>query len=127
MNVYGCASCWPPHAPDAFQSAIALPIRTYLVDESHYIVSIRVCPACAQRFLHVTTETVDWRHGEDPCYRTILPIEPAEHLLLTAFPPPAAALIESIGPDRRSLRNDSPSDNQPATYWSTGVRVGEHD
>jgi hypothetical protein len=124
---YGCEKCWPSGALEALKAIVSIPIEAYLIDESHYIVSIRACPFCSQHYLQVTTETVDWEDSEDPIYRTIIPIDDGERARLTACDPPSIDLIESVGIGRRSLKNDWPKDQEQTTYWSTGVRVGEHD
>jgi hypothetical protein len=37
-----------------------------LVDESHFIVSIRRCVRCGQHFLIMFCERIDWADGDDP-------------------------------------------------------------
>ena len=124
---YGCEKCWSSDASEAWSAVTSIPIQTYLIDESHYIVSIRVCPACSQHYLQVTTETVDWQDGEDPIYRTIIPIDDAERTELTSNKRLDANVIESVGVGRESLKFDWPKNQKPSTYWDTGVRVGVHD
>ena len=77
--------------------------------------------------LQVSTETVDWKDGEDPIYRTIIPIDNAEHTELTSSKRLDANLIESVGVGRQSLKFDWPKNQEPRTHWGTGVRVGVHD
>ena len=127
MNEYGCEKCWSSEAPEAFVSVTSIPIVDYLIDESHYIVSIRTCPSCSQHYLQVTTETVDWKDGEDPIYHTIIAIGGAERDSLTGSKPLNTNVIESVGIGRRSLKHDWPKDQEPCTYWGTGVHVGVHD
>ena len=124
---YGCEKCWSSDASEAWGAVTGIPIQAYLIDESHYIVSIRVCPACSQHYLQVTTETVDWQDGEDPIYRTIIPIDDAERTELTSSTRPDANVIESVGVGRQSLKFDWQKNQEPSTYWDTGVRVGVHD
>lgn len=127
MSEYGCERCWSSVASEAWTAVTSIPIQANLIDESHFIVSIRVCPSCSQPYLQVTTETVDWTDGEDPIYRTILPIDDAERLALTSSKPLDANVIEGVGVGRQSLKFDWPKNQEPSTYWSTGVRVGVHD
>ena len=127
MEEYGCTKCWSSEASEAYEAVKLAPIETRLIDESHFIVSIRTCPSCLQGYLQVTTETVDWVNGEDPISRTIIPIDGAERDRLTVSNPLVAATIEGVGTDRRSLRYDWPKDTEPSTYWDTGVHVGVHD
>jgi hypothetical protein len=105
----------------------SIPIEARLIDDSHYIVGIRACPSCSQRYLQVTTEVVDWKDGEDPIYRTIIPIDNAEQARLIASKPLDTSVIEGIGAGRLSLKYDWPKGQDPSTYWSTGVHVGLHD
>jgi hypothetical protein len=86
-----------------------------------------LCPSCSQHYLQVTTETVDWDDGEDPIYRTIIPIDDAERTELTSSKHLDAKVIESVGVGRQSLKFDWPKKQEPSTYWDTGVRVGVHD
>lgn len=127
MEHFGCSRCWPDCAEDAWVAKQASEVEVYLIDEPHYIVSIWFCPDCDQHFLNVTTETVDWMGGEDPVYRTFIPVTRDELAVLTASGPPSEPTINAIGPGRRSLRFDWPGDSAAREYWSTGIRVGRHD
>ena len=127
MSEYGCEKCWSSESSEAWRAVTSIPIQAYLIDESHYIVSVRVCTSCSQHYLHVTTETVDWKDGEDPINRTIIPIDDAEHTELTSRERVDADVIEGVGVGRQSLRFDCPKNQEPSTYWGTGVRVGIHD
>ena len=88
LNQIGCDKCWSTEASDAWGAVTSIPIETHLIDESHYIVSIRGCPSCSQRYLQVTTETVDWEDGEDPIYRTIIPVNNAEKIQVDYYQAP---------------------------------------
>lgn len=128
MSQLGCDNCWSSDAAKAWAAVTRIPIEEYLVDESHYIVSIRKCPSCAQRYLQVTTETVDWHDGEDPVHRTILPIDDAERATLTTNGPPDTSVLEAVGAGKRSLEYDWPKGQEKSgTYWGTGLLVGPHD
>ena len=127
MSQCGCDKCWSSEASKAWKAVTSIPIEEYLIDESHYIVSIRNCPSCSQRYLQVTTETVDWKDGEDPIFRTIIPIDDEERASLTANSPPKTSVLEAIGPRRRSLKYAWQKGEEPTTYWGTGVHVGLHD
>ena len=127
MSEYGCEECWSSEASAAWRAVTSIPIQAYLIDESNYIVSIRVCPSCSQHYLQVTTETVDWKDGEDPIYRTIIPIDDAERTKLTSRECLDADVIESVGVGRQSLKFGWLKNQEPSTYWGTGVRVGVHD
>ncbi|HRK57316.1 MAG TPA: hypothetical protein PLQ67_07320 [Burkholderiaceae bacterium] len=123
----GCDRCWSSQAPQAWEAVSSLPIESFLIDEPHVIVSIRACPACAQRYLQVTTETIDWQGGEDPVDRTIIPIDDGEHAQLITSKPLDARVIEAVGSAKRSLRYHWPKGQSPSHYWGVGLRVGPHD
>lgn len=127
MNDFGCLRCWPASAEEAWAAKKSSSIDSILVDEPHYIVSICMCPTCTQRFLSVTTETIDWEDGEDPIYRTFIPITEPEAVLLQKSGRPTEDMINAIGSALRSLKYDYPKNSKPTMYWSTGVRVGMHD
>jgi hypothetical protein len=91
-----------------------------LVEDSHFIVGLRRCRACSQRFVNVFTEFIDWHGGEDPQYVTIMPLTDAE----------ADALLDGsldvhdvggLGRDRRHLKSDWPSGAPARRHWSRGT------
>jgi hypothetical protein len=123
----GCGKCWSSEASEAWERVIGIPIEVRLIDESHYIVSIRACPSCSQRYLQVTTEEIDWEDGEDPIYRTIIPIDSAEQAMLATSQPLEVGVLERIGDGRQSLKHDWPKGQEPRSYWGAGVRIGTHD
>lgn len=123
----GCPQCWPEDAEQADAAIRQLPIGQRLVDEAHFIVLLRACPACRQGFLQITTEQVDWRDGEDPLERITIPVTVAEYESLVQSRPPGAGLLEGIGVGRRSLHFDWPKGQPARTTWRTGVQVGPHD
>ena len=99
-----------------------------LIDESHFHVMILTCPHCAQRFVSVFTETIDWVNGDDPQESTLLPVTEAEETDLGGR---RASLTESdlnwVGSGRRSLRRDCPSGAAQRIFWAKGISVGRHD
>ena len=98
-----------------------------LIDESHFHVMILACAHCAQRFVSIFAETIDWADGEDPQYWTLLPITGAEAADLTEQ---RNLLTESelyALPGRRCLRRDYPKAAAPRTFWAEGVIIGPHD
>lgn len=127
MSQCGCDKCWSSDASDAWEAVTSIPIEVYLIDEPHYIVSVRACPSCSQRYLQVTTEIIDWNDGEDPIYRTIIPIDNVERVRLTTSKPLDTSVIEAVGAGRPSLQYDWPKGQDPSTCWGAGVHVGRHD
>jgi len=124
-RLFGCDSCWPESAEAAWKGFRAMANELRLVDESHYIVSIRSCRNCEQRFLSMFTETVDWADGEDPQYRTILPLTEEETADLSQ--PDTKLVLQELGPDRRSLFRDFPKGADPLVWWGTGMRITPRD
>jgi hypothetical protein len=125
---FGCDRCWPADASAAWGARDGLRRVRELIDESHFIVTILTCPHCAQRYVSVFTEMIDWEGGEDPQYWTLLPISggEAEGLIQQA-----ASLNEvtlnALGRERRSLRRDYTKDEPPRVYWGSGILIGPHD
>lgn len=125
---FGCEGCWPAEAGAAWKARDALDRVAELVDESHFGVRILACPRCAQRFVWIFTETIDWVDGEDPQYCTLLPLTEAEAAELTGQ---GASTIErklaALGPGRRSLRSDFPKGKPRRIHWGKGLSVWPHD
>jgi hypothetical protein len=124
---FGCDRCWPAAAEDAAAARDALALEAVLVDESHFIVAIRVCPACAQRYVTVFTETIDWAAGDDPQYWTRMPITETEAAELEGSDVVDEAMLNALAPGRRSLRHDHPKGGPARTSWGTGLVIGPHD
>ncbi|HEX8242115.1 MAG TPA: hypothetical protein VF541_01420 [Longimicrobium sp.] len=129
MNVeFGCGRCWPASADAAHQASLGLEAALELIDESHFRVVIRRCPACMQQFLLVFGETIDWAHGEDPQYRARLPITAAEVAdLFRRRGSLDETTLNALGPDRRCLRYKHGATEPPRSYWATGMSVPPHD
>lgn len=127
MSQFGCDQCWSSEAARAWDTVTSVPIKERLINESHFIVSIRKCPCCLQHFLQITTETVDWQDGQDPIYRTVIPIDDEEQAELVGKASLAERDLELIGVGRQSLQYDGPKGKEPSIYWSAGVIVGHHD
>jgi hypothetical protein len=124
---FGCLECWQPDADLAFNAFRALKVDSYLIDESHYIVTIRHCLTCSQKFLSVFTEMVDYADGDDPQYRIVISITSDEAEKLNRSGDFISRKdLESIGIGRRSLHWDHPKGARERTYWGTGVQVQNH-
>ena len=124
----GCARCWPPEPAAAWEAHRALTRATELVDESHFHVALLVCPRCAQRFVWVFTEEIDWADGEDPQSCSMLPITQAEaDGLVRDGASVTEARLSALGPGRRCLQHEYPKRAPPRTTWGSGLFVGPHD
>jgi hypothetical protein len=61
-------------------------IETYL-DESHHIRRLMKCRECGQLYFYEFLEFIDYVNGDDPQYRTYIPVTSAEHAaILTDLP-----------------------------------------
>ena len=119
---FGCAECWQQDASLVISAFSVLKIDSYLIDESHYIVAIRYCLKCSQKFLSVFTEMVDYADGDDPQYRMVMPITTDEsEKLIQLGDFISNKNLASIGIGRRSLRWDYAKGATVSIYWGTGV------
>ena len=125
---FGCDFCWPADASAAWAARGGLTRLKELIDESHFIVALLACPRCAQQYVSIFTEMIDWADGNDPQYWTLLPVTEAEAEGLVQQ---EASLVETslnaLGRDRRSLRRDHPKAGPPRVFWGSGGLVGLHD
>jgi len=125
---FGCERCWPPAAAAAWEARGTLTHVADLIDDSHFHVMILACPHCAQRFVSVFTETIDWQGGDDPQDWALLPLSAEE----AAEPAGqgaslSEARLNALAPDRRSLQRRCPNPEPERTFWGTGRFVGWHD
>ena len=54
----------------------ALKRKVIYLDDSHLIRALLECERCGQHYYYEFREEVDWAGGNDPQYRTYIPIEP---------------------------------------------------
>ena len=125
---FGCDECLPDGADEAWKAFGKLETDARLIDEIHFIVLVRSCLACGQRFVSVFTETIDWVHGEDPGFRTVLPITAQEALVLrTADSQVVESLLYGLDSNRQSLCRDWPKDAEAKNFWGRGIKPHPHD
>jgi uncharacterized protein YbaR (Trm112 family) len=125
----GCNTCFGSDASVVWENRRRFEFIERLVDESHYVVSIIACPDCAQRFLSVFTEKVDWVNGEDPTENSIFPLSRDEAASVVAK---GDALnlegLDFLGESRRHLRSSWPSSGPRQLWWATGrLQIGSYD
>ena len=85
-------------------------------------------PSCAQHFVSVFTETIDWHAGDDAQFWSVLPITaPEEARLVEQQSSVTENILDALGPGRRCLRVDHPSGGEKEIYWGTGLFVLFHD
>jgi hypothetical protein len=125
---FGCERCWPPTADAAWEARGGLTHAAELIDDSHFHVMILACPSCAQRFVSIFTESIDWEDGDDPQCWMLLPITEAEAVdLVQRRDSLTETKLNTLGPGRHCLRRDHPKDTEPRIFWGTGISVGPHD
>jgi hypothetical protein len=125
---FGCDRCWPADARAAWGARDGLSRLRELIDESHFIVAILACPRCAQRYVSIFTELIDWEDGNDPQYWTLLPITEAEaEGLIQQEASLNETGLNALGRERRSLQRDHPKAGPPRVFWGSGILVGPHD
>ena len=122
----GCRTCIPDEPSSA--TALKLGDEARLVDESHFIVKVRFCPQCGQKFLWVFTEQIDHVNGEDPQCWSVLPISPEEaEAMIDAVDNLDLEAISRLGMRRRFLRDESPAFGPRNCGYLFGPLIGPHD
>lgn len=101
----------PPSPADLAPGAFTT-LKTYL-DDSHHIQRLLQCTACGQLYFYEFREQIDWQGGQDPQYRTYIPVlSAAEAQRISRLP---ASGLASLIP---RLQVDWPSDvRQPRIQW----------
>lgn len=125
---FGCPQCCPASPDSAWKARGALAREAELIDESHFHVMILVCRGCAQRFVSVFTELIDWKESDDSQDWTLLPITGTEAAeLIQRSSSLTETQLNELGPKRRSLRHFHPTGGAPRSFWDTGLSLGMHD
>lgn len=125
---FGCEHCWPPVADAAWEARGVLAFVAELIDESHFHVRILACPRCAQRFVSVFNEMINWVGGSDPQYWTRLPLTKAEAAdLVQQGDSFTETELYALGPGRRSLQRGCPARAKEWISWGTGIPLILHD
>jgi hypothetical protein len=84
---------------------------------------------CDQRYVMVFTELIDWKDGDDPQYRSALPLTVQEsEKLMGQGRNVDVRLIESLGTSLRHLRTSWPKGEAQRVFWAEGsLSIGPHD
>lgn len=117
---FGCGACYGTDAISTWEHFLdGVDSDPPIVDDPHFNAAIVRCRDCAQAFLRVFTEIIDWAGGDDPQYITIVPVTDAEAIALTdgAIPVLRAG---KLGAGRRHLISDWPSGADHRLMWSFG-------
>jgi hypothetical protein len=125
VREFGCDGCYPEAAPGAWHEYIrSFETVANLVEDSHWVVSVWRCTTCKQRFVYVWTEFVDWEGGNDPTYRTVIPVDDKEAAAITKRGGDVDTdYLGALGKDRRHLIYDIPLRADPRFMWREGPLV----
>ncbi|HEY3470752.1 MAG TPA: hypothetical protein VGL47_36840 [Amycolatopsis sp.] len=129
MSEFGCARCCGDDALTALAYCTTRLRETHrLVERSHFGVSLRECPECAQAFVAIFTEFVDWTGGEDAQFFDVVPLTAAEVTSLAAQGSGVDLVkLGALGSARRRLASDWPTGGEKTIAWRSGplsVREG---
>ncbi len=119
----GCRSCYGEDAERVWAYyEKGLLIDQFLEDDSHFIVQLRRCAKCSQRFVWIFTEFVDWEHGDDAQYRDVVPVTANEaERLASQGQDLDFQFLATLGSNRRYLRTDWPTgERKQRVRWATG-------
>ena len=107
-----CALWKEPNGLDGKQADIFEITDTY-EDDTHLIRRLLKCRECGQLYFYEMYEVIDWVDGNDPQYRTYIPVSDVtevENLKMTA-----TSDLVLASP---SLRRDFPKEaTSPKNYW----------
>lgn len=117
MSAPGCKHCW--HSADAkaaWKAVTSAEITTRPFDDHGFIVNLRQCAHCGQRYLQISRE-FESPDYEESTFRTVTPISEAEHSQLTAGTP-SVAQVEAIADGQPRLHHYWPASMADAViYW----------
>jgi hypothetical protein len=122
-STFGCAACYGEDPEAAWRHHVGdFEHDVYLADDSHFIVAIRHCRLCSQRYVSIFTEFVDWHGGQDAQYTTIVPITEDEAAVLTERGEHQdLEALGALGQGRRYLVSHWPSHaREKRIHWSSG-------
>lgn len=122
-DTFGCNACYGEAAETVWANyRTCLSEEAVLVDEPHLLISLRRCRDCAQPFVWIFTETVDWDAGNDRQRRLIVPLAASEAgALAEPDDEPDVRDLGALGEGRRYLVTDWPSDvAKTETFWGWG-------
>ena len=90
-----------------------------LVDESHFMVSIRQCGRCGQHFLTLFCERVDWTDGDDPQKWLAVPVakDEVQRLRTANVAANENVILEIVANERRFLYHDMPKGEPAKLEW----------
>jgi hypothetical protein len=126
MN-FGCEQCYGEDAQTVLAwCASNLRIVKRIVTDSHFGVSVRVCPHCEQLFIAIFTEFVDWAGGDDAQYFDIVPVIPVELAKIEQADRTLTKDLSNLGIGRKHVASSHPTGEPREVFWKHGwFRVEE--
>ena len=125
---FGCPHCMPDSPEAAWKARLGFAAVANLVEESHFSVRVLACPQCAQHFVSVFCETIDWKDGDDPQFWSSLPLTADESRgLIAQGSRLSEAQLNALPKQRRCLNQDNPKGSASRSEWSYGLWVRAHD
>jgi hypothetical protein len=119
---FGCEQCYGEDASAVMEWCIKnLETVRRVVTDSHFGVSVRVCPGCEQRFVAIFTEFVDWAGGDDAQYFDIVPVTPVEVAWIEQAGRSLTTELGRLGHGRKHVASDWPTGGSKRVYWKHGV------
>ena len=106
---------WQVEQPtgDIFQKHENFAVLETYKEDSHLIRQLLRCKECDQLYFYEMYEQIDWANGEDPIYRTLIPVATAEDARILA-----RWSITEIHTATPRLLSDWPAElTQPKVYW----------
>jgi len=121
---FGCAYCYGEDAQAVwtYHRNGGLEPQRRIVDDPHFLVSLRHCRRCGQVFVSIFTEFVDWEDGDDAQYSDVVPVTPAEAAtVLEQGEQVDLRYLGSLGEGRRRLSSDWPTGGETEIGWRVGT------
>ena len=80
IKISSSTSCHLWNKPDLSSEDLIqdLVIEEIYTDDSHLMRKLLKCKECGQLYFYEFYEEIDWQEGNDPQYRTWIPVEDAE-------------------------------------------------
>ena len=122
MTQFGCPLCYGEDADIVSANHHTVRVTDTVIDDSHFIVSLRRCPECGQRFLRIFTEFVDWQGGDDAQYTDVVPVtEDEAKRIVQDGENVSLEYLGDLGTGRRRLQMDWPTGGPRRLGWDTGA------
>jgi hypothetical protein len=119
----GCEQCYGEDAGAVLGwCRTNLTIVRRIVSDSHFGVSVRVCPGREQQFVAIFTEFVDWSGGDDAQYFDIVPVTAVELAEIgQAADGELTTDLGLLGAGRKHVASAHPTGEAGRVFWKHGT------